>query len=77
VSSTNPATDPKMRERPVKGLLKWFNRQRIGLILGPVLFLIIVLIPEPASMVDAAAAKGIGLVKAPQIALGTLAWVLV
>ena len=60
----------------MRRLLKWFNRQRIGLILGPLLFAVIVLFPEPQSMVDIATSEGIELTKAPQIALGTLAWVL-
>jgi len=73
----NPKTDPKLQARPVKRPSRFFNKQKIGLVLGPLLFLLIVLLPEPQSMVDAAAEKGIDLAKAPQIALGTLLWVLV
>ncbi len=35
------------------------------------------LLPEPQSMIDAAVGKGLDLEKAPQVALGTLIWVLV
>lgn len=66
----------------LRRLAKWLTKERLGLILGPMLFLIIVLIPEPASMSSAVsyveAAKEISLPdKAPQIALGCLFWVLV
>ena len=74
---TGSGSDPKLKTRPVRRFLKWFTKQRIGLILGPLLFIVIVVIPEPQSMVDAATSKGVDVVKAPQIALGTLAWVLV
>jgi len=69
--------DPKHRQSPTRSFLKRFSKQRIGLIVGPLLFAIVVLMPEPQSMLDSAR----GMVphvadKSPQIALGTLAWVL-
>jgi sodium-dependent dicarboxylate transporter 2/3/5 len=70
--------DPKMRQSPIKRWGKWLTKERMGLILGPALFLVTVLIPEPQSMVAAAADPSIGAPeKAPQVALGTLLWVLV
>src|SRR5512136_2658242 len=77
LSWLNRGADPKLKPRPAKRLLKLMDKRRIGLVLGPALFVLIVLIPEPQSMIDAAVAKGIDLEKAPQIALGTLMWVLV
>ena len=70
------------RTHRLRRLAKGLTKERLGLVIGPVLFLIIVLIPEPASMmnavVDVEAIKGISLPdKAPQIALGCLLWVLV
>lgn len=59
-------------------MAKRLNRQRIGLILGPALFLIVVLWPEPESMLDVVSELGPEAPdKAPQVALGTLLWVLV
>lgn len=52
------------------------DKKRLGLYLGPLLFGLIVLFPEPQSMIDAAAAVGASPL-APQIALGMLAWVLI
>ncbi|TFG70169.1 MAG: DASS family sodium-coupled anion symporter [Methanomassiliicoccus sp.] len=52
------------------------NKQRTGLFLGSLIFVIILLIPEPQSMIDAAANVGAS-EHAPQIALGTLLWVLI
>jgi sodium-dependent dicarboxylate transporter 2/3/5 len=67
--------EPRHGRSKVKEVMKTFNKQRIGLILGPLLFVLIVLIPEPQSMVDAAILKDVP-DKSPQIALGTLLWVL-
>lgn len=62
-----------MTEPDGKG--KKIDKGRIGLILGPLLFLIIILIPEPQSMIDAA--REIGAPDyAPILALGLLVWVL-
>lgn len=60
---------------------KWLTKERLGLALGPALFLLVVLLPEPSSMTSAVSyiesAKGISLPdKAPQIAFGCLFWVL-
>lgn len=78
MSWLDPGSDPKMRSSPLKRAGKWLNRQRIGLILGPLLFLVFVLIQTPQSMVDHAPDPETGVSeKAPLIALGTLAWVLV
>lgn len=71
-------TDPRTRRSPVKTVGKLLNKQRIGLVLGPFLFLVVVLWPEPQSMLDIVSELGTGVPeKAPQIALGTLFWVLV
>ena len=56
--------------------LKKPDRKRLGLYLGPLLFVIIMLIPEPQSMRDAAAAVGASS-WAPQMALAMLVWILV
>lgn len=61
----------KMQRR----LAKWMTKRRIGLIVGPLLFLVVVAVPEPQSMADAAAGMDAP-TRAPQIALGTLLWVL-
>ena len=50
------------------------TRQKVGLALGPALFALVVLLPEPQSMVDAVP---LGMpTHAPQVALGTLLWML-
>src|SRR5512136_2458522 len=80
-----PERDPHDRASPLKMWGKWLNRQRIGLILGPLLFLIVVLWPTPQSMLNAVhdvemadPGNPVDLPdRAPQIALGTLFWVLV
>jgi len=78
LSLLRSAVDPKERRSAFKTAGKWFNRQRIGLILGPLLFLVSVLWPEPQSMVDVVSGLGTEMpAKSPQIALGTLIWVLV
>jgi len=51
------------------------TKQRLGLYLGPALFVTAVLIPPPSSMIDAARASGAP-DWAPQLALGMLAWIL-
>ena len=78
MSWIDPKVDPKAKQPHLRKWGKWFNKQRIGLILGPMLFLIIVLLPEPQSMITAAADMGGNIPdKAPQIALATLFWVLI
>lgn len=78
MSWLNPDVDPKNRQSLVKMAGKWLNKQRFGLIFGPFLFLITVLWPEPQSMLDIVAQLGSEVpAKAPQIAFGTLLWVLV
>ena len=67
--------DPKSQQSQAKRLGKWLTKRRLGLIIGPVLFLLIVVLPEPQSMIDAAEGMGVH-PKSPQVALGTLAWVL-
>jgi len=74
MSWMDPQKDPKLQPRKLKTWGKMVTKQRIGLVLGPVLFLLFVLIPEPQSMIDAAPSGVTD--KAPMIALGTLFWVL-
>jgi len=77
LSWLDPVSDRKMRSSPLKKAGKWLSKQRIGLILGPLLFVAIVLVPTPQSMIDVAPDPSTGASeKAPLIALGTLAWVL-
>ncbi len=52
------------------------TKQRLGLYLGPALFVAAVLIPPPSSMIDAARASGAP-DWAPQLALGMLLWIIV
>ena len=52
------------------------TKQRVGLLLGPAFFVLLLLVPEPQSMVDAARSVGGIPDTAPMIALGTLMWVL-
>ncbi len=73
VHGANEPSDRITAKRIGKLLL---SKQRIGLLLGPLMFAIIVLIPEPQSMIDAASNVGAS-DRAPQIALGTLLWVLI
>jgi sodium-dependent dicarboxylate transporter 2/3/5 len=77
MSATEPTTDARHAPRVVQPWNKMVTKQRLGLLLGPLIFLVFVLVPEPQSMVDAA--KSIGDIpdKAPMIALGTLLWVLI
>ncbi len=75
MSWIDPKTDPKLQPRKLKTWGKMVTKQRIGLLLGPALFLLFVLVPGPQSMIEAAPS---GMTeKAPMIALGTLFWVLV
>lgn len=67
--------DPKNVQRMQKRVGKWLTKQRVGLIVGPALFLIVVLMPQPQSMAEVAAEVGAP-DRAPQVALGTLMWVL-
>lgn len=54
------------------------TKQRVGLVLGPLIFLIVALMPEPQSMIDAVHDVNADLTeRAPLIALATLFWVLV
>jgi len=53
-----------------------FDRKKVGLYLGPLLFIIVLLIPEPQAMIDAAATRGASALS-PMIALGMLLWILV
>jgi sodium-dependent dicarboxylate transporter 2/3/5 len=51
-------------------------RRKVGLYLGPAAFLVLLAVPEPESMVLAARAVGAA-DRAPLVAMGVLAWVLV
>jgi len=55
--------------------MEGFSKQHLGLFLGPALFVVVMLIPPPASMIDAARAAGAA-GWAPQLPLGMLAWIL-
>lgn len=67
--------DPKSRRSKAREIGKMADKQRVGLVLGPVIFIIIVLMPVPQSMAEVASDIGAP-DRAPQIALGTLLWVL-
>ena len=74
--------DSRAFRNPLKRLVKKLTRRRIGLVLGPLLFLLVYSIPEPASMTDIVeginASDGPNIpLKAPQIALGAMLWILV
>lgn len=75
MSWIDPRVDHNHRVPLVKAIGKQLTKQRIGLLLGPVLFLMTLAIPEPQSMVDAAGEKGVAAIS-PLVALGTLLWVL-
>ena len=83
MSWANPKTDPKLHQPPLKKVGKWLTKVRIGLILGPLVFLVISLLPMSQAMTDAIPDElidraSLGFVdKAPLIALGTLLWVLI
>jgi solute carrier family 13 (sodium-dependent dicarboxylate transporter), member 2/3/5 len=51
------------------------KKEKIGLLLGPILFVIAILIPTPQSMVDAAESKSTFKL-APQITIGSVLWIL-
>jgi len=76
MSWIDPKTDPKLQPRRLKSWGKMVTKQKIGLILGPLMFLLFVLVPEPQSMIDATAPHDV-VDKAPMIAVGTLFWVLI
>jgi sodium-dependent dicarboxylate transporter 2/3/5 len=67
--------DPRRRHARLRAALKRLDKRRVGLVVGPTLFLLVVLWPSPQSMVDAATTMGV-FERAPQVALGTLLWVL-
>lgn len=78
LSWSRQETDLRSPRSILKIAGKWLNKRRLGLILGPLLFLVIVLWPEPQSMLDVVSGLGTDVPeKSPQIALGTLLWVLV
>ena len=55
----------------------WFSRkENIGLIVGPLLFVATILIPVPTSMANAAIDNSLPTF-APQLALGTMLWMVV
>lgn len=59
------------------GRQAWFaNKANLGLILGPLLFAAIILLPTPESMARAASEKSLAAF-APQLALGTMIWMVV
>lgn len=74
--SSGHSRDPKSVQPIQKKVGKWLTKRRVGLILGPALFLILALMPEPSSMAEVVAEIDAP-DRAPQIALGTLIWVLV
>ena len=77
MSWIDPKYDPKDHQgRSIRPLLKLLTKRNVGLLLGPLLFVIVVLAPTPDSMADAAVIVSADEM-APQIALGTLLWVLV
>jgi sodium-dependent dicarboxylate transporter 2/3/5 len=59
-----------------QGFVELSARRKLTLLLGPALFAAVVLVPTPPSAAAAAAAVGADAL-APQIALGTLLWMLV
>ena len=52
------------------------TKEKIGLIVGPLLFVVIILIPVPTSMANAAVDNSLPIF-APQLALGTMFWMVV
>jgi solute carrier family 13 (sodium-dependent dicarboxylate transporter), member 2/3/5 len=57
--------------------MSWLSRkENIGLIVGPFLFVMIILIPVPASMANAAIDNSLPTF-APQLAFGTMFWMVV
>ena len=56
--------------------ISYKKKENIGLILGPVLFLAIVIVPTPQSMAAITVSKNLSLLST-QIALGTMIWMVV
>lgn len=54
----------------------WLKKENIGLILGPLLFVVAILVPIPESMAEIAADKSMPVI-APQLALGVMLWMIV
>ncbi len=78
MSWMDPKTDPKLQQRHLRSWGKMVTKQRVGLVLGPLLFVIFLIVPEPQSMIDAVQDMAIAPPeKSPMIALGTLIWVLI
>lgn len=79
MSWIDPEVDPKERPSVTRKYAKMLNKRTIGMLMGPILFLVCILLPTPESMVEAAVEYGVqaNVEKAPQIALGTLLWVLI
>jgi solute carrier family 13 (sodium-dependent dicarboxylate transporter), member 2/3/5 len=62
----------------ISNFIRSKNRKgTIGLILGPILFIAIILFPTPQSMVAVVKSKSLPSVLLPQLALGTMVWMLV
>jgi solute carrier family 13 (sodium-dependent dicarboxylate transporter), member 2/3/5 len=59
-----------------KGVSWLSKKENIGLIVGPLLFVFTILMPVPNSMAEAAADKSLPIF-APQLALGTMFWMVV
>lgn len=77
VSWIDPKVDPKDHQKlRVRKYAKMMNKRTVGQILGPLLFLVVVAVPTPDAMADAASDNGV-FDRAPQVALGTLLWVLI
>jgi solute carrier family 13 (sodium-dependent dicarboxylate transporter), member 2/3/5 len=54
----------------------WLKKENVGLVLGPLLFAATILVPIPESMIKAAEDNSVPAF-APQIALGTMLWMIV
>ncbi|OGS55814.1 MAG: hypothetical protein A3K60_04225 [Euryarchaeota archaeon RBG_19FT_COMBO_56_21] len=77
MSWIDPKVDPKNHQkRRVRTWAKMLNKRSIGLILGPLLFIIAIAVPTPDAMASAADVNEV-FERAPQVAVGTLLWVLV
>ncbi len=74
----DPGSDPKVQQNRLRSWGKMATKQRVGLVLGPLLFILFILIPEPQSMIDAVRGLTASVPdRSPMIAIGTLLWVLV
>ena len=51
------------------------NKRKIGLVLGPLLFVVIISIPTPENLAEITKSRSI-LAMAPQIVLGTMVWII-